>query len=162
MRSLVRTENHQIHSVIIFLNDNYSVVLSNITDTSGRAYLSVFKPNVIYVYERWNVNDLQLDKFRIDDGFSAISQDAGDKQINLAVIAELDSSERILFINETQLRQNDSLYVKENNQSEFIIKNYGSAKTYKLELNDRSSQEQEIFEYPLVDLQSNSSQTIAS
>jgi hypothetical protein len=89
-----------------------------------------------------------------------ISQDSEDKQINLTVIAKLDSSERILFVKETQLRQNDSIYLGEMNQSEFIIKNYGTSKTYKLEINERSSQEQEIFKNLSVSLQENSSQTI--
>ncbi|MDZ7625229.1 MAG: T9SS type A sorting domain-containing protein [Ignavibacteriaceae bacterium] len=141
-------------------DDTYSATLSNIVDVTGRVYLSAFKSNVIYDYSRENANATQMDKFRIDEGFSVISPDPEDKQINLEVIAKLDSSERILFINETQLRQNDSLYITELNQSEFVIKNYGTAKTYTLELNDRSSLEQEIFEYPLVDLQANSAQTL--
>ena len=141
-------------------DDDYTAVLSNVTDTSRSAYLSVFKENVIYSYERANDDSLLVDRFRIDEGFSVVSPDAEEKQINLTVIAELDSSERILFVQETQLRQNDSLYLREMNQSEFIIKNYGTSKTYKLEINERSSQEQEIFQNTSVTLQANSSHTI--
>jgi probable HAF family extracellular repeat protein len=140
-------------------DDIYSATVSNIVDATGRVYMSAFKSNVIYDYSRENANATQMDKFRIDGGFSVISPDTDDKQINLVVIAKLDSSERILFINETQLRQNDSLYITELNQSEFVIKNYGAAKTYGLELNERSSQEQEIFQKDIVTLQANSSQT---
>jgi hypothetical protein len=35
--------------------------------------------------------------------------------------------------------------VQESDQNSFIIKNYGTSKTYNLEINERSSAEQEFF-----------------
>lgn len=142
-------------------DDSYNIILSNIADTSGRVYLTVFRQDVIYDYTRDSANFSQVDRFRIDDGFSVVSPDIEDKQINLTVAVELTSSERILFINETQLRQNDSLYIRELNQSEFIIKNYGTSKTYDLELNETSTIEREIFKYNFIDFQANSSHTLS-
>ena len=84
-------------------DDNYSIVMSAVTDTLRDAYLSVFKDNIIYSYERVNKDSLLTERFKIGDGFSVVSADVQQKQINLQAIAEVDSSERILFISDIQL-----------------------------------------------------------
>ena len=140
-------------------DDTYSVVIDNIKDSI--AQISVFKTNAVYTFERFDVDSTQTDRFRFDEGFSVASPDLDDKQINLTVIARLDSSERILFIQEAQLRQNDSLYLKEINQNDFIIKNYGTSKNYKLEINERSETESDIFQNTSVELANNSSHILA-
>lgn len=141
-------------------DDVYSVVLGEVTDPSRTAYITVFKDGVVYGYEKVNADSLQVDKFRFGQGFSVASSDTAQKQISLNIIARLDSSERIFFIRNTQLRQNDSLFTREISQSNLVLKNYGTAKTYHLEINERSAQEQEIFVHPLIALPANSTHTI--
>jgi len=141
-------------------DDSYSMVMNNISDPTGKVYLTAFKKNVSYDYQRDNANSSQIDRFKIDDGFSVASQDSNEKIINLEVIAEIDSTERIMFVKETQLRQNDSLYLQEINQSDFVIKNYGTEKTYNLVLDERSAQGQKVFEYLSITLNANSTHTL--
>ncbi len=141
-------------------NDSYTAVLSRIIDGGERTYLSVFKTNAVYGYERLNSDSSEVDRFSIGEGFSVSSPDSSQKEITLHVIAQLDSSERIFFIRNTQLRQNDSLFAREVSQSNLILKNYGTAKTYHLEINERSVQEQEVFEHPSLTLPANSSHTV--
>jgi probable HAF family extracellular repeat protein len=141
-------------------DDNYFIVLSNMTDTTGKSYLSVFKDNVVYDYNRGNVNQSQVDRFNVNEGFSVSSQDPQEKHINLEVVAELDSSERIFFVRNTQLRQSDSLCMRELDQNKLVLKNYGSGKTYDLEIGQRSSSGQSVFEHLSIILQSNASHIV--
>ncbi len=141
-------------------DDAYTAVLSNIGDATERVYLTAFKDSVVYSFDRANPDSSQVDRFRIGEGFSAVSPDTAQKQITLQVIAELDSSERIFIVRNTQLRQNDSLYLRELGESNLILKNYGSGKSYQLEINDRSAQEQEVFVRLLITLPANASHTI--
>jgi hypothetical protein len=141
-------------------DDSYSMGLNNAHDATGKVYLTAFKNDVIYSYERDSSNSTQTDRFKIDNGFSVISPDQANKLVNLGVIAESDTLERIMFVNNTQLTKNDSLYLQQVNQSNFVIKNYGSDKTYDLELNNRSALGQTVFQYPSVILKANSTHTI--
>jgi hypothetical protein len=141
-------------------DDSYSMVLNNAHDATGKVYLTAFKNDVIYSYERDSSNSTQTDRFKIDNGFSVISPDQTNKLVNLGVIAETDTLERIMFVNNTQVAKNDSLYLQQVNQSNFVIKNYGSDKTYDLELNNRSALGQTVFQYPSVILKANSTHTL--
>ncbi len=141
-------------------NDTYSVTLARVRDSSGGAHVTVFKDDVVYAYERANDDSMLTDRLQFGSGFSVASPDTAQKQISLNVIARLDSSERIFFVRNTQLRQNDSLFTREISQSNLVLKNYGTAKTYHLEINERSAQEQEIFVHPLIALPANSTHTI--
>src|ERR1035437_1225717 len=136
------------------------MVLNNVHGSTGKVYLTAFKNNVTYDYERDSANSTQTDRFKIDNGFSVTSPDAVNKLINLEVIAESDTNERIMFVNNTQLTQNDSLYTQQVNQSNFVLKNYGKEKTYDLELNDRSVRGQKVFQYFSVPLKANSTHTL--
>jgi hypothetical protein len=136
------------------------MVLNNAHDSTGKVYVTVFKSNVIYHYERDTANFTQTDRFKVDNGFSVASPDAVNKLINLEVIAESDTNERIMFVNNTQLTQNDSLYTQQVNQSNFVMKNYGKGKTYDLELDDRSVRGQKVFQYFSVPLKANTTHTL--
>ena len=89
-----------------------------------------------------------------------MSPDPVNKLINLGVIAETDTLERIMFVNNTSLAQNDSLFTQQVNQSNFVLKNYGKEKTYDLELNDRSVRGQKVFQYFSVPLKANTTHTL--
>jgi hypothetical protein len=141
-------------------DDSYSMVLTNAHGAAKKIYFTAFKDNVIYDYERDSATSTQTDRFKIDNGFSVVSPDAANKFINLEVIAEADTLERIMFVRNTQLMQNDSLYLQQVNQSAFVIKNYGNAKNYDLEIDDRSVRGQHVFQYPSVLLKANSTQTL--
>ena len=141
-------------------DDSYSMVLNNAHDSTGKVYVTAFKNGVIYDYERDSANATQTDRFKIDNGFSVASPDALNKLINLEVIAETDTLERIMFVNNTLLTQNDSLYLQQVNQSNFIMKNYGKEKTYDLELDDRSVRGQKVFQYFSVPLKANTTHTL--
>ena len=141
-------------------DDSYSMVLNKAHDSTGKVYVTAFKSNVIYHYERDSANSTQTDRFKIDNGFSVASPDAVNKLINLEVIAESDTNERIMFVNNTQLTQNDSLYTQQVNQSNFVMKNYGKGKTYDLELDDRSVRGQKVFQYFSVPLKANTTHTL--
>jgi hypothetical protein len=141
-------------------DDSYSMVLNKVHGSTGKVYLTAFKSNVIYDYERDTANSTQTDRFKIDNGFSVTSPDAVNKLINLEVIAESDTNERIMFVNNTSLTQNDSLFTQQVNQSNFIMKNFGKAKTYDLELNDRSVRGQKVFQYFSIPLKANTTHTL--
>ncbi|HVO73607.1 MAG TPA: T9SS type A sorting domain-containing protein [Ignavibacteriaceae bacterium] len=138
-------------------DDSYSIEMKDIKDTI--AYLSCFKKDIIYNFKVDNSDPDQIDNFRIDDGFSAVSRDVKEKQINIAVVSKVDSTEKILEMRQTQLKNNDSLYIRKLNQNDFIIKNFGTSKTYGLVLNERSSEHEKIFQSS-IDLQANSSQLL--
>ena len=89
-----------------------------------------------------------------------MSPDQANKLVNLEVIAESDTLERIMLVNNTQLAQNDSLYSQQVNQSSFVLKNYGKVKTYDLELNERSVGGQKVFQYLSVPLKANTTHTL--
>jgi hypothetical protein len=141
-------------------DDSYSMVLTNPHSYSGKVNLTAIKSNVLYNYERDSANSTQTDRFKIDNGFSTVSPDAGNKLVNLEVVAESDTNERIMFVNNTQLSQNDSVYLQEVNQSSFIMKNYGKEKIYDLELNDRSMHGKKVFQYFSVPLKANTTHTL--
>ena len=141
-------------------DDSYSMVLKNPHDAAGKVYFSAFKNDVIYDYERDSANSTQTDRFKIDNGFSVVSPDQANKLVNLEVIAESDTLERIMLVNNTQLAQNDSLYSQQVNQSSFVLKNYGKVKTYDLELNERSVGGQKVFQYFAVPLKANTTHTL--
>jgi len=136
------------------------MALTNPHSSSGKIYVTTFKSNVIYHYERDSANSSQTDRFKIDNGFSVVSPDQANKLVNLEVVAESDTLERIMFVNNTQLTLNDSLFTQQVNQSNFVLKNYGKEKTYDLELNDRSVQGQKVFQYFSVPLKANSTHTL--
>lgn len=142
-------------------DDTYLIALSHISDPARKAYLSVFKDSLVYAFERGSVDSLQVDRFRVGEGFSVASSDTSAKNISLNVIAKLDSSERIFFVRNTQLRENDSLYLRELDQNRLVLKNYGAGKSYDLEINQRSSGGQGVFEHLSITLDANSSHTIA-
>ena len=108
-------------------DDIYSLVLTNPHSYSGKVYLTAIKSNVIYNYERDSTISTQTDWFKIDNGFSVTSPDQTNKLVNFEVVAESDTLERIMFVKNTQLAKNDSLYLQQVNQSNYIMKNYGSA-----------------------------------
>lgn len=137
--------------------DNYNTVLSN---SVTPVYLTVMRDGSLYSYERLNADSLLEDKISFGSHVSVSSSDTTAKNITLHVATQLDSSERIFFVRNTQLRQNDSLFTREVSQSNLVLKNYGTAKTYHLEINERSAQEQEIFVHRSLTLQANSTHTI--
>uniref|UniRef100_A0A832LJY3 T9SS type A sorting domain-containing protein n=1 Tax=Ignavibacterium album TaxID=591197 RepID=A0A832LJY3_9BACT len=136
-------------------DDSYSVVMNKIRHSN--AHISVFKDDIIYSFERFDADSTETDKFRIDEGFSIFSPDITDKESYITITADLDTSERIFFIKDITLRQNDSLYVNQMNQSDLIIKNFGSSKFYELEINERSETEEEIFQNSSISLANNTS-----
>ncbi len=138
----------------------YSAALTNVKDSSGGAHVTVLKDDVVYRYTRANNDSLLTDRLHFGSGFSVASPDTSQKQISMHVIARLDSSERIFFIRNTRLRQNDSLYVKEMSQSDLMLKNYGTGKTYDLALDTRSRVNQRLFENSSIALEANSTHTI--
>jgi hypothetical protein len=141
-------------------DDAYSVVLSHMTDTTGEAFLSVFKDSVVYDYTRNNARQSQVDRFTVNEGLSVVSPDSVEKQVTLEALADLGSSERIFFVRNTQVRQNDSLYLAELTHDRLVIKNYGTGKSYDLEINQRSSNGQGVFQHLSITLESNSSHII--
>jgi hypothetical protein len=158
---IFKITGHRSNPIGFYIPDDaYSMVLTNPHNYSGNVYLKAFKNNVIYNYERDSAKSTQTDRFKIDNGFSVTSPDAVNKLINLEVIAESDTNERIMFVNNTSLAQNDSLFTQQVNQSNFIMKNFGKAKTYDLELNDRSVRGQKVFQYFSVPLKANTTHTL--
>ena len=138
----------------------YSVNLTRVKDSSDGAYVTVFKDDLVYGYMRANNDSLLTDKLHLGVGFSVASSDLTVKNVALQVIAQLDSSERIFAVRNMQLRQSDSLYMKEVSQSDLMLKNYGTGKTYDLSLDQRSGTGQQVFENITVALQANSTHTI--
>jgi len=139
---------------------SYSAVLKNVRDSSRTAHISMFKNDVIYTYERENADPSETDRFTFGDGFSVTSPDASQKEIEMKVIAPLVNSDRLFKVSNTLLRQNDSLHLNAVNNEKLIIKNFGQEKNYKLEINERSSTEEKIFENDSVNLQANSTHII--
>ena len=124
----------------------YTATMSALADSTGTAFVSVFKDGVVYGYERDGADSHQTDRFGIGDGFSVASSDTATKQVSVQVIVELDDSERSFTLRDVALRQNDSMHVLEVDRRELLVKNYGTQKSYRLELDDRSSQGQQTFE----------------
>jgi probable HAF family extracellular repeat protein len=141
-------------------DDVYSIAVSNIADSSKRVSVSTFKENTAYEYARSNAAPSQIDLLTVHDGFSVVSPDAATKQFDLRIIAELGDSERLFSLRKMQMTQHDSVYVKDLDHNQLIVKNFGAATAYDLALEQRSATGQKVFEHASITLQGNSSHIV--
>jgi probable HAF family extracellular repeat protein len=112
---------------------NYSVQMSNYQNQG--ASISFYTANKSFKIYR---NDAQLsenDRFYFDGGVSAINPDQQIKNINLLNIVNESIQEKVFFINEVEMAQNDSIKIINPDDNTLDLISYGSAKDYFIELN---------------------------
>ncbi|MBE2255109.1 MAG: T9SS type A sorting domain-containing protein [Ignavibacteria bacterium] len=159
-------------------DDDYSIEISNIKDSSKVSRVAIFKENKSYIFSRNNADSSETDKINIGNsnsdgssgsGLSVMSPDPVQKDIKLKIINSLNDKERLIEISGVEMIQNDSLYINDisnslttdNSEYEFIIKNFGSEKTYVIKINENDGNEQRIFGNAFVMLPANSSHIIS-
>ena len=138
--------------------DEYNIQVDNFPDSSS--YLFVFTDEIVYVFERFDATEQQSDRFYYNDNFSVSSDDSGTKNILLTTIVEVDSSEKVFYIENTTLTQNDSLDLSIQDNDKLIFKNYGSTKNYDLSLKFANTQGGAFFSNISISLSQNTSHQI--
>ncbi|HRE41667.1 MAG TPA: SBBP repeat-containing protein [Ignavibacteria bacterium] len=153
-------------------DDDYSIEISKVKDSANTSRVAIFKENKSFVFLRKDADSTQTDKIYVEgsetDGsarglsgssFSVSSPDNIQKNITLKLINDLNDKERYFEISGVEMVQNDSLNLNEID-SNIIIKNFGSEKTYSLNLSESNSSESKIFENAFVMLPANSTHII--
>ena len=113
--------------------DNYSIKMNNFNeDTIG---VALFNSNKSFVYERSGANLTDTDRLFFDLGLSAVNPDQQIKNINLTNIINETTQEKVFFLSELGLAQNDSVKIENPDSSKVKLISYGSAKDYDIDLN---------------------------
>ncbi|HTK82817.1 MAG TPA: T9SS type A sorting domain-containing protein, partial [Bacteroidota bacterium] len=141
-------------------DDAYSLTLSDFAEPGGPVYLTAFKGNIVYCYDRNGAGSSQVDRFRIDSALSVGSGDAAGKTINLHVVIDRPGDERIFFARNIPMQINDSLRIHEVGENRLIVENFAGAKSYDLEIDTRSSSKQDATAHLAIPIGGNSRQII--
>jgi probable HAF family extracellular repeat protein len=141
-------------------DDAYSITLSDFAEPGGPVYLTAFKGNIVYSYERNGAAASQVDRFQVDSALSVVSADPAGKTVNLHLVIDRPGDERIFFMRNIPMQMNDSLRLREVGEDRFTIENFGGAKSYDFEIDGRSASKQDASVHLAIPIGGNSRQII--
>jgi hypothetical protein len=138
--------------------EEYNIQVDNFPDSSSNLF--VFTDEIVYVYERFDATEVQSDRFYYNNNFSVSSDDSETKNILLTTIVEVDSSEKVFYLENTTIKQNDSLDLSVQDNDKLTFKNYGSIKDYDLSLKFATSKGGAFFNHISISLPQNTSHQV--
>ncbi len=139
-------------------NESYKLNLSHFDSSS--AFISFIKDSTIYIYSREDAELNQTDQITLNNNLTLFSPDVSEKNLNLQVILDSFSSERVFVVKDLEAVQNDSINLSELNRENILLKNHGDEKNYELEIRYVSSLGNYKFSNSNINLAENSSHQI--
>ena len=115
----------------------YSIDISSFNDSLFHFYL--FDNNLTYSYCRSDAASNQSDKLYIDKGISVASSDQGTKKIELVTTMLSIEYEKVFQLKDIDLKASDSLQINEDGDNGLVIKNFGTQKSYDLQIKHNSN-----------------------
>jgi hypothetical protein len=141
-------------------NDNYSLHLSNYSDSLSYAFF--FLDSTIYNYYRRTSLSNQEDYLRLEDnGIGITNPDQISKNIELETIfVRNEVGEKVFNVSNIDISSNDSLKVREVDRSDLLLQNYGEGTIYDLQLRYASEVNHSIFLHMSISMAQNSAHQI--
>ncbi len=137
---------------------DYSVQINNFTDSSSHIFF--MNESTIYNYRRHDAAPNQKDIFNFSNGLGIENIDQASKKINLETIIEEDSSEKVFVADMLQISKDDSIHINELDRNKLVFKNFGSAKSYNLQVRSANPTEAQEFNHGNISIANNSSHQI--
>lgn len=137
---------------------DYSVQINNFTDSSS--YIFFMDESTIYNYRRHDATPNQKDIFNFSNGLGIENTDQSSKRINLETIIEEDSSEKVFVADKLQISKDDSIHINELDRNKLVFKNFGTAKSYNLQVRSANPTEAQEFNHGNISIADNSSHQI--
>ena len=137
---------------------DYSIQVNNFTDSSS--YIFFMDESTIYNYRRHDAVSSETDMFSFSNGLGIENIDASNKKISLETVIEEDSSEKVFVTDNMLISQNDSIHVNEFERDKLILKNFGSAKNYNLQVRSANPSEAKEFNHVNISLSNKSSHQV--
>ena len=137
---------------------DYSVQINNFSDSSS--YIFFMDESTIYNYRRHDATSNQTDMLSYSGGLGLKNIDPSNKKISLETIIEEDSTEKAFAANQLQISQNDSIHINEKDKKELFLKNFGTAKSYDLQVRRANPVEAQEFNHKNISLSDNSTHQV--
>ena len=141
--------------------DQYSIELSNFSDTTNLAELHIAKNNKTYVYSREDALQNETDHIFFDDGVSISNPDSNIKTTGMWNIISDTSQERVFTIRSMNLSQGDSIKYINPDDYKLNIISFGSAKSYEVELKGASQSGLQRFLHSNINLAENTTHKLS-
>jgi len=112
--------------------DDYSLTISDVPGTAG--FVSFFTDSLLYNYRRTDFQGGQTDLLTYSDGVGMKNPDGATKSVGIETIVSVDSTERIFSVSGLEMFTGDSMAIREFEHEALLMKNFGTATTYDLEV----------------------------
>jgi hypothetical protein len=139
---------------------NYSLELSSFTDTS--AYVYFFTDSTIYSYRRSGTLNSETDNLSLsEEGLGLENPDQSEKIVDVRTLILQDSTAEKKFTTDgMQISAGGSVQIGEKDRNKLLIKNYGAASDYNLNISAASTGYKAVFLHNSVPLDQNSGHQI--
>ena len=133
--------------------DEYSVTLDNFISDTVSAYF--YTGNMAYNYDRTSATGDQSDCLSFGDGLSVVNPDLESRMVKLEMIIGEESRDKLFRLDSLPLNSLDSVQIQTPDQNYVNMYNYGSSKTYQVELNSFSYEAFERFKHKNIPIAEN-------